>query len=119
MHQTGKMLHSAGSSLHFVRNRILVGGLILYVCAFAILLRNKSFDPTGAVVVRDYGIQREGLRALGAVICRLCLLSVELSWRSNIFSAVAVLRFDMDTSPPINCWSACRFVLFGFSSKPD
>jgi membrane protease YdiL (CAAX protease family) len=35
----------------FALNRILIGGLILYVCAFAILLRNKSFDATGAVVV--------------------------------------------------------------------
>jgi membrane protease YdiL (CAAX protease family) len=36
---------------HFAINHILIGGLILYVCAFAILLRNKSFDATGAVVV--------------------------------------------------------------------
>ena len=39
------------SSQFFARYRILIGGLILYVCAFAILLRNKSFDVTGAVVV--------------------------------------------------------------------
>ena len=36
---------------HFALNRILIGGLIVYVCAFAILLRNESFDATGAVVV--------------------------------------------------------------------
>jgi hypothetical protein len=35
----------------FLPHRILIGGLILYVCAFAILLRNKSFDATGAVIV--------------------------------------------------------------------
>src|SRR4030095_4077233 len=32
-------------------NRILIGGLILYAFAFGVLLRNKSFDATGAVVV--------------------------------------------------------------------
>jgi uncharacterized protein len=36
---------------HFAHNRVLVGGLILYACALAFLLRNKSFDATGAVVV--------------------------------------------------------------------
>lgn len=36
---------------HFALNRILIGGLILYVCALTILLPNKSFDATGAVVV--------------------------------------------------------------------
>lgn len=45
------MQHTAISSQGFFRNRILIGGLILYVCSFAVLLRNKSFDPTGAVIV--------------------------------------------------------------------
>jgi membrane protease YdiL (CAAX protease family) len=31
--------------------RILAIGMILYACAFAILLRNKSFEPAGAIVV--------------------------------------------------------------------
>ena len=31
--------------------RILAIGLILYACAFAILLRNRSFEPAGAIVV--------------------------------------------------------------------
>jgi hypothetical protein len=35
----------------FSRNPILIGGLFLYACAFAILLRNTSFDAAGAVVV--------------------------------------------------------------------
>src|ERR1044072_7797313 len=35
----------------FYRNHILIGGLILYACSFAVLLRNKSFDATGAIVV--------------------------------------------------------------------
>ncbi len=39
------------SSQRFAPNRILIGGLILYACAFAVLLPNKSFDATGAVVV--------------------------------------------------------------------
>jgi len=38
-------------SHHFAGNRILIGGLILYACAFAILLRNKSFDAAGAALV--------------------------------------------------------------------
>jgi membrane protease YdiL (CAAX protease family) len=33
------------------RNRVLIGSLILYVCALAVLLPNKSFDATSAVVV--------------------------------------------------------------------
>jgi uncharacterized protein len=33
------------------RNHILIGGLILYACALAVLLRNKSFDAGDAVVV--------------------------------------------------------------------
>jgi uncharacterized protein len=41
----------ANSSQCFVRNRFLIGGLILYACAFVVLLRNKSFDATDAVVV--------------------------------------------------------------------
>jgi len=46
-----EMQHTAISSQGFARNRILIGALILYVCSFAVLLRNKSFDPTGAVIV--------------------------------------------------------------------
>ena len=45
------MPHPANNSQRFAHNRILIGSLILYVCAFAVLLRNKSFDATGAVVV--------------------------------------------------------------------
>ena len=45
------MPQPVNTSQRFGVNRILIGGLALYVCAFAILLRNKSFDATGAVVV--------------------------------------------------------------------
>jgi uncharacterized protein len=45
------MSDPASSSQYLARNRILIGGLILYACAFAILLKNKSFDATDAVVV--------------------------------------------------------------------
>ena len=45
------MPQPANDSRLFARNPVLIGGLILYVCAFAILLRNKSFDTVGAVVV--------------------------------------------------------------------
>jgi membrane protease YdiL (CAAX protease family) len=45
------MSHSANSFQNFANNRILIGSLILYVCAFALLLRNKSFETTDAVVV--------------------------------------------------------------------
>ena len=43
------MQNQAYSPFH--RNHILIGGLILYACSFAVLLRNKSFDATGAIVV--------------------------------------------------------------------
>jgi uncharacterized protein len=45
------MSQPANNSRHFAVNRILIGGLILYACAFAVLLPNKSFDAAGAVVV--------------------------------------------------------------------
>jgi len=45
------MPRPVNNSRHFARNRVLIGGLILYVCAFAFLLRNKSFDAAGAGVV--------------------------------------------------------------------
>jgi len=45
------MPQPANNSQRFARNRILIGGLILYACAFAILLRNQAFDATGAAVV--------------------------------------------------------------------
>src|ERR1700746_3103861 len=51
VHQTGKMSHPANSPQYFARNCVLISSVILYACAFAVLLRNKSFDVTGAVVV--------------------------------------------------------------------
>ena len=45
------MPQPANNSRLFALNRVLIGGLFLYVCAFAILLRNKSFDAAGAIVV--------------------------------------------------------------------
>jgi hypothetical protein len=45
------MPHAANSSQRLAWNRILIGGLILYACGFAVLLRNKSFDAAGAVLV--------------------------------------------------------------------
>ena len=45
------MPQAANDSRLFARNRVLIGGVILYVCAFAILLPNKNFDAAGAVVV--------------------------------------------------------------------
>ena len=43
-------MHYPGDQ-YFARNRILISGLILYICAFAVLLPNKSFNATDAVVV--------------------------------------------------------------------
>jgi len=43
------MQNQGSRRLH--RNHILIGGLILYACAFAVLLRNKSFGAGDAVVV--------------------------------------------------------------------
>jgi len=45
------MAYVRNSPQQFPFNRILIGGLILYACAFAFLLRNKDFDAAGAVVV--------------------------------------------------------------------
>jgi len=45
------MEDAASRSRLFSRNLILIGGLLLYACAFATLLRNKSFDVVAAVVV--------------------------------------------------------------------
>jgi uncharacterized protein len=45
------MEDAAISSRPLSRNLILIGGVLLYACAFAMLLRNKSFDATGALVV--------------------------------------------------------------------
>jgi membrane protease YdiL (CAAX protease family) len=45
------MPEPADSSHHLAHNRILIGGLILYACSFTVLLRNKSFDATGAIIV--------------------------------------------------------------------
>lgn len=45
------MPQAADNAQCFALNRILIGGFIIYVCAFALLLRNKSFDAAGAVVV--------------------------------------------------------------------
>jgi uncharacterized protein len=45
------MPYPKNSYQQFAHNRVLIGSLILYVCAFAFLLRNKSFDATGAMLV--------------------------------------------------------------------
>ena len=45
------MPYPSPSYERFARYRVLVGGLILYACAFAVLLRNESFDATDAIVV--------------------------------------------------------------------
>jgi membrane protease YdiL (CAAX protease family) len=45
------MRNRSDNPRRFTSNRVLIGSLILYACAFAILLRNKSFEPTDALVV--------------------------------------------------------------------
>jgi len=45
------MPYRKNSYQQFAHNRVLIGSLILYVCALAFLLRNKSFDATGAMLV--------------------------------------------------------------------
>jgi hypothetical protein len=45
------MAYPTTSSQQFAPNRIFIGGLILYAFALAVLLRNKSFDATGGIVV--------------------------------------------------------------------
>ena len=45
------MQNAVNDSRPLHRNHILIGGLLLYALAFAVLFGNKSFDATGAVVV--------------------------------------------------------------------
>jgi membrane protease YdiL (CAAX protease family) len=45
------MEYTSISSRPFSKNLILIGGLLLYACAFAILLRNKNFEVAGALIV--------------------------------------------------------------------
>jgi hypothetical protein len=45
------MPQPVNSSQHFAPNRLLIGSLTLYVCAFTVLLRNKNFGATDAIVV--------------------------------------------------------------------
>ncbi len=45
------MPQPVNSSQRLVPNRILIGGLILYAFAFGVLLRNKSFEVSDAIVV--------------------------------------------------------------------
>jgi uncharacterized protein len=51
VHRKGEMPYPSTSFQRLAHYRIPVGGLILYACAFALLLRNRSFDATDAVVV--------------------------------------------------------------------
>jgi membrane protease YdiL (CAAX protease family) len=45
------MQNTINDSRPLYQNYVLIGALILYACAFAVLLQNKSFDATGAVVI--------------------------------------------------------------------
>src|SRR6266496_4374305 len=45
------MSQPVNSSHPLAPNRILIGGLILYAFAFGVLLRNKSFEVSDAIVV--------------------------------------------------------------------
>src|SRR5215813_11763774 len=46
-----EMPYPSENSRRLSFNRVLIFSLILYLCAFAILLRNKSFEATDAIVV--------------------------------------------------------------------
>jgi hypothetical protein len=72
------MPRPANNPHQFAINRILIGGLILYVCAFAILLRNKSFDATSAVVVLIvFGIVFPFIACIAT--CRAIPLSISIT----------------------------------------
>jgi hypothetical protein len=45
------MEYTSISCRPFSKNLILIGGLLLYACAFAILLHNKNFEVAGALIV--------------------------------------------------------------------
>jgi CAAX protease family protein len=72
------MPRPANNPHQFAINRILIGGLILYVCAFAILLRNKGFDATSAVVVLIvFGIVFPFIACIAT--CRAIPLSISIT----------------------------------------
>lgn len=51
VHPKAEMRQPSDTSRRFAYNRVLIGSLILYASAFAVLLRNKSFEVTDAIVV--------------------------------------------------------------------
>ena len=63
--------------------------------------------------LRDFGIQRQGLRALCAGHCSSFSRWAERSLLFNISSAAAALRFGVNTLLLFNCWSVCRFASCG------
>ncbi len=68
--------------------------------------------------VRDFGIQREGLRALSGSHL-LVVLVVGGAFLANISSAAAALRFGVNTSPPLNWFLVYRFASSGFCLRWD
>jgi len=84
------MQDTANSFQRFSRNRILIGALILYACAFAILLRNKSFDATGAVIVL---VLFGGVFPLLAWVASLRAVPLPISVRSSTSELIVLTGY--------------------------
>ena len=77
-------------SQRFSPVRILAIGLILYACAFAILLRNKSFEPAGAIVVL---VLFGGVFPLLAWAATLRAVPLSISVRSSTSALIALTGY--------------------------
>lgn len=84
------MQDTANSFQRFSRNRILIGALILYACAFAILLRNKSFEATGAVIVL---VVFGGVFPLLAWVASLRAVPLSISVRSGTSELIVLTGY--------------------------
>jgi membrane protease YdiL (CAAX protease family) len=84
------MPYPAASSQRFAHNRVVIGSLILYLCAFAVLLQNKSFDATDAVVVLIvFGIAFPFI----AWIATLCASPLSISVETSKYRLIVLVGY--------------------------
>jgi uncharacterized protein len=84
------MPYPATGSQRFANNCVLIGSLILYVCAVAVLLRNKSFDATDAVVVLIvFGIAFPFI----AWIATLCASPLSISAQTSKYRLIVLVGY--------------------------
>src|SRR6478672_2131901 len=84
------MQASTTHSRRFSPVRILASGLVLYACAFAILLRNRSFEPAEAIVVL---VLLGGVFPLFAWAATLRAVPLSISVRSSASTLIALTGY--------------------------